>query len=84
MVALVGQMGPRKLLTTSEIFIISYRGKGLPVTSEIRFLMACKSNRLQQYKSTGASIPPETMMHFPPVSDFPPVFEIFLDSLENF
>ena len=34
--------------------------------------------------SSGASIPPETLMHFPPVSDFPPVFEIFLDSLENF
>src|SRR6218665_1667469 len=25
----------------------------------------------------GASIPPETMMHFPPVSDFPPIFEKF-------
>src|SRR6218665_1955747 len=32
----------------------------------------------------GASIPSETMMHFPPVSDFPPVFEKFSDSEENF
>src|SRR6218665_1765553 len=28
--------------------------------------------------------PPETMMHFPPVSDFPPIFENFSDSEENF
>ena len=33
---------------------------------------------------TGASIPPEAMMHFPPVSDFPPVFEKIFDFLENF
>src|SRR6218665_3579602 len=37
------------------------------------------SNRLP-----GASIPPETMMHFPPVSDFPPIFEQFSDSEETF
>ena len=30
--------------------------------------------------ATGASIPPETMMHFLPVSDFPPIFEKNLDS----
>jgi|SRR6218665_689262 len=28
-------------------------------------------------KDPGASIPPETMMHSPPVSDFPPIFKIF-------
>src|SRR6218665_389335 len=26
-------------------------------------------------RPTGASIPPETMMHFPPVSDFRPILE---------
>src|SRR6218665_1267976 len=33
---------------------------------------------------TGASIPPETMMHFPPVSDFPPISEKFSDFLKFF
>src|SRR6218665_4051524 len=33
---------------------------------------------------TGASIPPETMMHFPPVLDFPPISETFSDFLTNF
>ena len=32
----------------------------------------------------GASIPPETMMHFPPVSDFPPISEKFSDFLKFF
>src|SRR6218665_3282879 len=32
----------------------------------------------------GASIPPETMMHFPPVSDFPPISEKFSDFLNFF
>src|SRR6218665_3323897 len=32
----------------------------------------------------GASIPPETMMHFPPVSDFPPISENFSDFLKFF
>ena len=32
----------------------------------------------------GASIPPETLMHFPPVSDFLPIFETFSDSEEKF
>ena len=32
----------------------------------------------------GASIPSETMMHFPHVSDFPPIFDKFSDSEENF
>src|SRR6218665_3105426 len=34
--------------------------------------------------TSGASNPPEAMMHFSPVSDFPPIFEKNLDFLENF
>src|SRR6218665_2483100 len=34
--------------------------------------------------SPGASISPETMMHFPPCLRFPPYFRNFLDFLENF
>ena len=30
-----------------------------------------------------ASIPSEAMMHLPPVSDFPPIFDKFSDSVEN-
>jgi len=33
---------------------------------------------------SGASIPPETMIHFPPVSYFPHIFEKLSDSEENF
>ena len=33
---------------------------------------------------TGASIPPKAMMYFPPVSDFPPIFERISDDVENF
>ena len=32
----------------------------------------------------GRPSPSETMMHFPSVSDFPPIFEKFSDSEENF
>ena len=32
----------------------------------------------------GRPSPPETMMHFPPVSDFPPIFKKLSDSEENF
>ena len=35
-------------------------------------------------RQSGASIPPETMMHFLPVSDFPLIFETFSDFVENF
>src|SRR6218665_1396480 len=40
----------------------------------------CNQGRMQ----SGASIPSEAMMHFPPVSDFPPIFEKFSESVENF
>ena len=33
---------------------------------------------------SGASIPPETMMHFPPVSDFPPYFRKMFGLSEKF
>src|SRR6218665_4125902 len=39
---------------------------------------------LQQFLwESGASIPPETMMHFPPCFRFPPYFRIFFDFLKN-
>ena len=36
------------------------------------------------YIIRGVHPPPETMMHFPPVSDFPPIFKKLSDSVENF
>jgi len=36
------------------------------------------------FVQSGASIPPETIIHFPPVSYFPLIFEKFSDSKENF
>ena len=33
---------------------------------------------------SGASIPSEAMMHFPPVLDFPPIFEKFSNSAKKF
>jgi|SRR6218665_284539 len=47
-------------------------------TNQINFRL------LTSLTPAGASIPPETMMHFPPISDFPPIFEKFPDSEENF
>src|SRR6218665_1130488 len=38
---------------------------------------------LPQLTQTGASIPPEAMIHFPPVSDFP-LFSKHFETLENF
>src|SRR6218665_2251852 len=37
------------------------------------------------YSKTGASIPPKAMMHFPPISDFPPLFRVLekLSQLSN-
>ena len=40
--------------------------------------------RIRLCRDSEASIPPETVMHFPPVSDFPPIFEKFSDSVGNF
>jgi len=37
-----------------------------------------------RHRAPGASIPSEAMMHFPRVSDFPPIFEKFSDSEERF
>ena len=34
--------------------------------------------RVWHFPSSGASIPPETMMHFPPCFRFPPIFEKLL------
>jgi len=35
-------------------------------------------------KKTGASIPPETMMHFPPLFQIPPYFRKFFGLSEKF
>ena len=40
--------------------------------------------QLCQYTVTGASIPSETMLHFPLLFQIPPIFEKFPDSEENF
>jgi len=38
-----------------------------------------RDSRLLIFGRLEASIPSEAMMHFPPVSDFPPIFEKFSD-----
>src|SRR6218665_1970732 len=48
-------------------------------------LERCDLNRLMTLvMATRGVHPPEAMMHFPPVSDFPSVSEKFSDSVENF
>ena len=49
------------------------KGKALQLGLKTVFSLAGFGRTLE----AGASIPPETMMHFPPVSDFPPQFYLF-------
>src|SRR6218665_1111638 len=43
-----------------------------------KFYSRCKRIDIEKSLRAGASIPPEAMMHFPPVSDFPLFSRIFL------
>src|SRR6218665_517654 len=43
-----------------------------------------ENTALWQILCSGASIPPETMMHFCHLFQIPPYFRNFLDSVENF
>ena len=52
------------------------RVRSMETISRDNIIIICSQGR--------PSPPPETMMHFTPVSDFPPIFEKFSDSEENF